>query len=109
VHYTKKAIKSFALTCGYVVYGLGFYYIPHAASIKSRDDTKVALIRVTEGIMSAPQVTAEMERLVPDKGKWVMEEVRNNTLKTTFPSRNELQHMIEWVRFRPKIKKQQWL
>jgi hypothetical protein len=26
----KKAIKSFAMTCGYVVDGLGFYYIPHA-------------------------------------------------------------------------------
>jgi hypothetical protein len=92
----KKAIRSFALTCGYAVDGLCFYYIPHASSIKNRGDTKAALIRVIEGNMTAPQVTTEMERLVLGKVKWVVEEVRNNTFKTIFPSRNELQRMIEW-------------
>jgi hypothetical protein len=65
----KKAIKSFAMTCGYAVDELGFYYIPHASSIKNRGDTKDAMIRVIEGNMTAPQVTAEMERLVPGKVK----------------------------------------
>jgi hypothetical protein len=32
------------------------------------------MIRVIEGNMNAAQVTAEMERLVPRKGKWVVEE-----------------------------------
>jgi hypothetical protein len=101
----KKAIKSFAMTCGYVVDGLGFYYIPHASSIKNRGDTKAALIRVIEGNMTAPWVTTEMERLVPGKVKWVVEDVRNNTFKTIFPSRNELQWMIKWGTVQTKDQK----
>jgi hypothetical protein len=82
----KKAIKSFEMTCGYGIDGLGFYYIPHASSIKNKGDTKATIIRVIEGTMTGSQVTAKMERLVPGKGKWVVEEVRNNTFKTFFPS-----------------------
>jgi hypothetical protein len=55
--------------------------------------------------MDATQVTAKMERLVPGKGKWVVEEVHNNTFKTTFPSRTELQRMIEWGTVRTKDRK----
>jgi hypothetical protein len=41
-------------------------------------------------------VTLEMERLVPGKGKWLVEEIAGNTIKTLFPSRRELHRMIEW-------------
>jgi hypothetical protein len=57
------------MTCGYAVDGLGFYYIPHAAPIKNKGNTKAALIRVVEGSLNATQVTAEMERLVSGRGK----------------------------------------
>jgi hypothetical protein len=92
----KKASKVYAMTCGYAVDGLGFYYIPHAATIRSKGDGKSAMIRVVEGCLNATQVTAEMERLVPGKGKWVVEEVNSNTFRTVFPSKNEMQRMIEW-------------
>jgi hypothetical protein len=53
---------------------IGFLLYPPCISIKNRGDTKTALIRVIEGNMNAAQVTAEMGRLVPGKGKWVVEE-----------------------------------
>jgi hypothetical protein len=36
-----------------------------------------------------------MERLVPGKCKWMVEEISPNTFKTAFP-KSELQRMIEW-------------
>jgi hypothetical protein len=55
--------------------------------------------------MTVAQVTTEMERLVPGKGKWIVEEVGNNTFKTIFPSRNKLQCMIEWGTVQSKDRK----
>jgi hypothetical protein len=37
-----------------------------------------------------------MERLVPRKGRWNVEEISPNMFKTSFPSRSELHRMIEW-------------
>jgi hypothetical protein len=66
----KKVVKSFAMTCGYAVDGLGFYYIPHSATPRNKGLSKSAVIKVIDGNLSAAQVMAEMERLVPGKGKW---------------------------------------
>jgi hypothetical protein len=51
---------------------------------------------VIQGTLNAAQIQAEMERLVPGKGKWMVEEITPNTFKTAFPSKNELQRMTEW-------------
>jgi hypothetical protein len=41
-----KASKVFAMTCGYAVDGLGFYYIPHQVSSKPKCDHNAAVIWV---------------------------------------------------------------
>jgi hypothetical protein len=52
-----------------------------------------------------PNGQAEMERLVPGKGKWVIEEIEPNTFNATFPIRSELQRMIEWGAVQSKDRK----
>jgi hypothetical protein len=46
----KKAKSTYALTCGYAVDGLGFYYIPNSIIVRPRAVAKTALIRVVEGL-----------------------------------------------------------
>jgi hypothetical protein len=91
----KKAKNMYAMTCGYAVDGLGFYYIPHSAAIRPRAESKAAIIRVVDGEMNALQVKSEMERLVPGKMTWVVEEVAKNKFKTVFLTKGERQRMIE--------------
>jgi hypothetical protein len=50
---------------------------------------------VIEGEMNALQVKAEMERLVPAKMTWVVEEIDKNRYKTVFPTKGEMHRMIE--------------
>jgi hypothetical protein len=52
---------------------------------------------VIQGTLNAAQIQAEMECLVPGKGKWMVEEITPNTFKTAFPSKNELQRMTDGV------------
>jgi hypothetical protein len=46
--------------------------------------------------MNVNQVTSEMERLIPGKWTWAVEEVGSNTFKTNFPSKSEMLRMINW-------------
>jgi hypothetical protein len=92
----KKATKIFAMTCGYVVDGLGFYYIPHKASSRPKSDHNAVMIRVLEGTLSGEQVAMEMDRLVLGPSKWVVQEMDRNTFKANFQSRMELNRMVEW-------------
>jgi hypothetical protein len=63
----KKAKNTYAMTCGYAVDGLGFYYIPNSVVVRPKSAAKLAMVRVVEGEMTAAQVKAEMEWLVPAK------------------------------------------
>jgi hypothetical protein len=92
----KKATKVYAMTCGYAIDGLGFYYIPHQASARQKGDQNAAVIRVLEGAMMGDQVALEMDRLVLGPMKWVVQEVDRNTFKANFQSRAELNRMVEW-------------
>jgi hypothetical protein len=100
----KKAKNLYAMACGYVVDGLGFYYIPHSAPIKPRAEEKTSTICVIEGEMAALQVKTEMERLVPRKTNWVIQEMATNKFKTAFPTKGELHQMIEWGMVQTKEK-----
>jgi hypothetical protein len=63
------------------------------------------MVRVVEGQMTALQVKAEMERLVPANRTWAVEEIEQNKFKTVFPSRGEMQWMIEWGMVHTKDRK----
>jgi hypothetical protein len=92
----KKAKSTNALTCGYVVDGLGFYYIPNSVAVRPKAMAKTAMVRVVQGEMTAVQVKAEMERLVPAKMVWAVEEIDQNRFKTVFPSKGEMKRIVEW-------------
>jgi hypothetical protein len=92
----KKAKTTYAMTCGYAVGMLGFYYIPNSVVVRPKSAARLALVRVVEGEMTASQVRVEMERLVPAKMSWAVEEIEHNQFKTVFPSRGEMKRMIEW-------------
>jgi hypothetical protein len=51
---------------------------------------------VVEGELTAAQVKAEPERLVPAKMSWAVEEIEHNRFKTIFPSKGEMQCIIKW-------------
>jgi hypothetical protein len=44
-------------------------------SIKSRAEAKTSIICVVEGEMNVMHVKAEMERLLPAKTTWVLQEI----------------------------------
>jgi hypothetical protein len=84
------------MTCRYAVDGLGFYYILHQVSSKTKCDQNAAVIRVVEGAMTGDQVALEMDRLVLGPMKWVVQEVDINTFKANFQSKAELNRIVEW-------------
>jgi hypothetical protein len=55
--------------------------------------------------MTTLQVKAEMERLVPAKMTWAVEESEQNKFKTIFSSMGEMQWMIEWGMVHTKDRK----
>ena len=59
-------------------------------------ESKTAVIRVSGGSLTAANVTSEMERLFPGGWRWIVEETGANTFRTVFPSRAEMQRMVEW-------------
>jgi len=59
-------------------------------------ESKTAVIRVSGGSLTAANVTFEMERLFPGGWRWIVEETGANTFRIVFPSRAEMQHMVEW-------------
>jgi hypothetical protein len=101
----KKAKSTYALTCGYAVDGLGFYYILNPVAVRPKVMAKMAMVRVVEGEMTVEQMKAEMERLVPAKMAWAVEEIDQNKFKTIFPSKGEMKQMIEWGMVHTKDKK----
>jgi hypothetical protein len=55
--------------------------------------------------MNVVQVKLELERLVPAKVSWVVEEIEKNMFKTIFLSKGEMLQMIEWGELQTKDRK----
>jgi hypothetical protein len=66
---------------------------------------KTAMVRVVEKELTAMQVNDEIERFVPAKMAWVVEEIEQNKFKTIFPSKGEMPRMIEWGMVHTKDRK----
>jgi hypothetical protein len=45
--------------------------------------------------MNVMQIRMELERLVPAKVAWEVEEIERNIFKTVFPSKGQMLRMIE--------------
>jgi hypothetical protein len=92
----KEGNKGLCNDMQYAVDGLGFYYFPHQALSKLKGDQNAAIILLIEGSITADQVVAEMDHLVPGTMKWAVQEVDRNTFRTNFQSKAELNRMVEW-------------
>ena len=79
-----KNLQATAIPCGYAVEGLGFYFIPVIENPKLPSDDKSAVVRVLEGSLTADQLAVELEKLLPGKNKWVIEEKCNDAFITIF-------------------------
>jgi hypothetical protein len=88
--------KPAALTCDYAVHGLGFFHIPHVTTQQQRDESRSALIQVTDGALSIPNIISELQHLIPTTWNWKVEDIVNNMFRTMFPNKAELQRMVEW-------------
>jgi len=90
-----KNLNSTAIPCGYVVEGLGFYFIPVVENLKIASDDKSVVVRVLEGSFTADQLAVELDKLLPGNS-WVIEEKGNDAFFTNFPSSEVLNHMVNW-------------
>jgi hypothetical protein len=90
-----KNLQSTVVPCGYVVEGLGFYFIPVAENPKIASDHKSVVVRVLEGSLTADQLAVELDKLLPENS-WVIEEKGNDAFITNFPSSEVHNHMMNW-------------
>lgn len=65
---TYRADRIQATPCGYVVEGLSFFHILHMPGQKQRNDSRSAIVRVTDGVLTVANVVAELEWLIPGIG-----------------------------------------
>jgi hypothetical protein len=80
----KKGKSTYTLTCGYVVDKLDFYYIPNTVVVRPKGVARTAMVRVVESELIAVQVKSEMERLVPAKMTWAVEEIEQKKVQDCF-------------------------
>jgi hypothetical protein len=91
-----KNMQTTTIPCGYVVEGLGFYFILVAENPKLNSEEKSAMVRVLEGSLTTDQLAVELEKLLSGKNKWVMEEKGTDAFIINFPSPELLNHMVNW-------------
>jgi hypothetical protein len=92
-----RNMQTTAIPCGYVVEGLGFYFILVAENPKMiNSDDKIVVVRVLEGSLTTDQLAVEPDKLLPGKNKWVIEEKSNDAFTTNLPSSDILNHMVNW-------------
>jgi hypothetical protein len=86
-----------ALPYGYAVEGLGFYYIPvFAENHKDKVEDKSAVVRVLEDSITAELLAVELEKLLPGKFKWEIEEKGKDAFIANFPSTEWLDTVVNW-------------
>ena len=59
-------------------------------------EEKSVVVRVLEGSLTADQLAVELEKLLPDKNKWVIEEKGTDAFITNFPSSDLLECVVNW-------------
>jgi hypothetical protein len=91
-----KKMHNTAIPCGYAVEGLGFYFIPVAENPRINLEEKSAVVRVLEGSLTADQLAVELEKLLPGKNKWVIEERGADAYITNFSSSDLLDCVVNW-------------
>lgn len=89
-----KQPRTLAHPCGYDVPGLGFYHIPHAPLVTSKNENRTAQVTVKGGTLSIAQLVAELGRLIPERWNWDVTPQDNNSFVVPFPSRGDLRTKV---------------
>jgi hypothetical protein len=79
------------------VYGVGhvdltFWKIPLSGDVRPRvENTRLGRVAVEGGIMTIPELIAQLQFLMPDdQYQWDVQQMENNVFKVNFPSRSDL-------------------
>jgi hypothetical protein len=75
---------------------VGVFQIPQVTAKQYRSDPRIAIIQVTDGALRIPNMISELERLIPTKWAWKVVSIRDNSFRTVFSNKAELQRMVEW-------------
>jgi hypothetical protein len=84
--------------------GLGFFHVAFENSPRQWSEARSVVISVFDGSLTVPNIIAELERLIPGTWKWNVEANGKNSFKTVFPSKSELQWMVEWGWYTPNFR-----
>jgi hypothetical protein len=76
--------------------GLGFFHVAFENSPRQWSEARSVVISMFDGSLTVPNIIAELERLILGTWKWNVEANGKNSFKTVFPSKSELQRMVEW-------------
>jgi hypothetical protein len=98
--------KVHAVLAGFAINKGGFFHIPtNKKLVKQKGDSKVALILVSDGVLTLDNVVCELKRLLPHLAPWKVDQIDQGTFKTIFQSSLELNRMVEWGPVRAKTQK----
>jgi hypothetical protein len=89
-----KQPRLLAHPCGYDVSSLGFYHIPHAPITSEKSDNRIALVTVQGGVLSIPQLVAELGRLISEIWLWNVTQQDEHSFVVPFLSRGDLQRSV---------------
>jgi hypothetical protein len=70
----------------YNVSGLGFYHIPHAPIVSGKNDNCTTQVTVQGGVLSIPQLMAELGILIPERWLWNVTQRDEHSFVVPFPS-----------------------
>ena len=72
---------------GLITEGLTFFEQPTTKTYKPKiDNVRLAMVTVSGGDLSVPQVVFQLQRLVPMEFLWDVNQVGHNVFKVPFPS-----------------------
>jgi hypothetical protein len=89
-----KQPQLLAHPCGYDASGLGFYHIPNAPINIEKNENRTTLVTVQGGVLTIPQLVAELSRLISERWNWQVTQHDNQSFVVPFPSRGDLQRSV---------------
>jgi hypothetical protein len=92
-----KKTNASAIPCGYVVEGLGFYFIPMVQNPKVNTQERRVVVRVLEGSFIVNQLAVELKKLRPEKNhNWDIQTTGTGAFLINFPSTDLLDIVVNW-------------
>jgi hypothetical protein len=90
--------KPVAVTYGLARNELMFHEVPASAEVTFKHDSgKIGRISVTGGTLSASEIIAELQWIIPGNHQWDLRPTEDGAFKALFPSKADLARMIKII------------